>query len=410
MKVGDIVEITSASAHYHLLGPGWKGKVIGFDLSTQLITIKDNLAGHILDHPAAWKVYATPSQQTQQSLQAAGVAAMGPLIMFSGTSTTINNAANIPVPTIDKPKKKRAPRKKKEIAKSPLLVNVIMSPDKREEIQSVISQIDYTDLIFETWGFNTVFEKGTAISLLFYGIAGTGKTLTALAIANEMNKNLKIIGTADIESSEPGGAERNMKDIFRYAKEDKNTVLLFDECDSLLTDRNEVGVILGAQINTLLQEIENYTGVIIFTTNRLGKLDPALERRITAKIEFSFPSKEQRLAIWERLIPSKAPIDKSVDFNHLAEYPIAGGNIKNVVLNAARNAAYLKSSTIKMEHFVKAIEKEAKSIQAFAQAYEEQTHVGPLGKLTQGRGGLTISKRMTKMASKTSSFMGGNNK
>jgi ATP-dependent 26S proteasome regulatory subunit len=190
-----------------------------------------------------------------------------------------------------------------------------------------------------------------------------------------------------------------IKTIFESAKKlisgekKKKQVILFDECDSLLMDRNEVGAILGAQVNALLSEIEHYDGIIIFTTNRLGKLDPALERRITAKIEFPFPDRDQREKIWRRMIPKQAPIDKSVDFEKLAEYPIPGGNIKNSVLNAARFAAYSESPTIKMKHFTDAIEREAQSIQAFVAEYESQTHTSLKGALDRSSSGISVSKR-----------------
>lgn len=248
--------------------------------------------------------------------------------------------------------------------------SVVLSNEKREEIKAAISQVDNTNIIFDEWGFGSVFEKGTAITLLFYGSPGTGKTLASQAIAEELGAELKVYGMAEIGSSEPGGSERFIKKIFEeakafFTKEKRHRVVLFDECDALLYDRNKVGVILGAQINTLLTEIERHDGIIIFTTNRIGTLDPALERRIAAKIEFPFPDKTAREAIWKRMIPKQAPLAKDVQFGKLAEYKLAGGNIKNAVLNAARMAAYKKQKTITMNNFIVAIEKEEKAQSAF---------------------------------------------
>ncbi len=253
------------------------------------------------------------------------------------------------------------------------LDSVILSAEKKEEIKAAIAQVEHTTLIFDTWGFGAVFEKGTAVSLLFHGNPGTGKTMMTQAIADELGAELKLYGMAEIGSSEPGGAERTIQKIFEEARElftstRKQRIILFDECDSLLSDRNGVGVILSAQINALLSEIERHDGVVIFTTNRLGKLDPALERRISAKVDFPFPDAEQREAIWRRLIPEKAPIADDVVYVELATHALAGGNIKNAVLNAARMAAYQGSTALHMSHFVAAIEKEARSVQAFASA------------------------------------------
>jgi SpoVK/Ycf46/Vps4 family AAA+-type ATPase len=274
---------------------------------------------------------------------------------------------------------------------------VIISENKKQEILSAISQAKHHDKIFEEWGFKDVFEKGTAITLLFWGIPGTGKTLTAQAIADHLGSKLKTYSTAEIETSEPGGAERNIKEIFarNKPKGKKKSVILFDECDSLLMDRNEVGAILGAQVNTLLTEIEKFDGILIFTTNRLGKLDPALERRISAKIEFEFPNEEQRLAIWKRMIPGKAPIHDDVDWISLSKFRLAGGHIKNAVLNAARSAAYAELEHIKMEHFVSASEKELKAIEAFLDEYNKNVHQHNYGKRSDfGQGdGLSVSKK-----------------
>lgn len=279
------------------------------------------------------------------------------------------------------PRPRRVRRPKVEVAPPVIvkekltLASVVMSDEKREEIKVAMSQVDNQKQIFDTWGFSEVFEKGTAITLLFYGIPGGGKTMTAQAIASDLNADLKIYGNAEIQSSEPGGAERVIKKMFETARSffldnKKQQVILLDECDALLYDRNKVGVILGAQINTLLTEIEKHDGVVIFTTNRIGVLDPALERRIAAKIEFPFPDPIQRKAIWERMIPKKAPLADDVDFISLSGYELAGGNIKNAVLNAARTAAYKKEDKISMERFVTAAKRELSSQEAFRKKYE----------------------------------------
>lgn len=273
--------------------------------------------------------------------------------------------------------------------------SVILDDGRKGQIMSAISQLEYTKKIFDEWGFGDIFEKGTAVTLLFWGIPGTGKTLMAQAVADYLNYKLKIYQTADIETAEPGGAERNLREIFRKTKGAKE-VILFDECDSLLMDRNDIGPILGAQVNALLTEIEKFDGVIVFTTNRLGKLDPALERRISTKIEFPFPPLEARKAIWLRMIPKKAPMDKNVDFDKLAEYPLTGGNIKNAVLNAVRTAVYQKKDAISMDHFVEAIEKEMEALQQFVGEIDKQTHQHMISPEDYHRGTGTL--RITKKA------------
>jgi AAA+ superfamily predicted ATPase len=283
------------------------------------------------------------------------------------------------------------------------LSSVIIGEEKIEQIKSAISQLQNHELIFTTWGFSEVFEKGTAVSLLFYGIPGTGKTLMAQAIADHLGQELKVIGTADIETSEPGGAERAIRKVFQDALQPnpatgRRYIICFDECDSLLMDRNAVGSILAGQVNALLSEIEKFTGVVVFTTNRLGKLDPALERRITAKIEFTFPNEAQRALIWRRMIPQRCPIAHDVVIEELAKAPIAGGNIKNAVLNAARMAAYRHATEIAREHFLQAVNDEMKALSEFLNENME-THSEFTRKsvsepdMTRDIGGVTISRK-----------------
>lgn len=266
--------------------------------------------------------------------------------------------------------------------------SVILPQSIKEQIDAAISQAKNYKKIFEDWGFDEIFEKGTAVSMIFYGEPGTGKTLMAEAIATKLKQELLVVSSAEIETQVPGGAERNIKRYFKIASgkmgaptgeidkrsgepilgPPKKHVMLLDECDSLITHRGNVGMVLAGQINTILTELEHFEGVVIFTTNRLGTLDEALERRLTAKIEFPKPDFEHRKKIWERMIPKKAPVSKDVTVDMLAEPEFNGGNIKNVMLNAARLAAYQELSELTSEVFAEAIKQEALAIESFKKA------------------------------------------
>jgi SpoVK/Ycf46/Vps4 family AAA+-type ATPase len=236
--------------------------------------------------------------------------------------------------------------------------------------------VDNHDLIFKQWGFEEVFEKGTAISLLFFGPPGTGKTLMAQAIADKFGYKLQMISTAEIETPEPGGAERNLKKYFTEANTaNSKTVLLFDECDSLITDRKRVGMIIAAQINALLSELERFTGIAIFTTNRLETLDPAFDRRLSLKLEFPMPDAAHRILIWKRMFPSKAPLASNIRWEKLARVEIAGGHIKNVVLKAARMAAAQKATEITDDILWDCLEQEVESLDAYKEALDSNKQV-----------------------------------
>lgn len=252
--------------------------------------------------------------------------------------------------------------------------SVIIEDEKKQQILEALEQINQAELIFDTWGFGETIEKGRGVSLLFHGPPGTGKTLMAQAIAHRMNTTLNILGTADIQSSSPGEAERNIRKHFKDAKQKKN-VLLFDECDSMIYSRNGVGPIMASIVNELLSQLERFDGVTIFTTNRLGTLDEAFNRRLALKLSFPMPTPDMRAQIWKRMIPAKAPIAKNIDWDRLAKVELSGGYIKNAVLRAARMAAIQKvaddKKKIRMEHFVKALQHEALSMVEFERQREE---------------------------------------
>jgi len=254
----------------------------------------------------------------------------------------------------DKPKPKNVKIDFKALDK------LVIEPAAKEEIVSVLKQHDHAKKIFEDWGLGEVIEYGKGMTFLFYGPPGTGKTWGATLIAKALGVETITIGAAEIQTSEPGGANRNIQNAFTAARESGN-VLFIDECDSLITTRDSVGMVLGGEINTLLTEIEKFEGVCILATNRIDTLDQALERRISLIIEFPEPTFEMRQEIWRKLIPSKMPLEKEVEFEKLAEHKLTGGQIKNCVLQAALLALASDSKKVALTHFEAAIQRVQKS-------------------------------------------------
>lgn len=256
--------------------------------------------------------------------------------------------------------------KKKERAKKPIeldtakLDSLIIKPDYKYEIIALLQQHKHAKKIFEEWGLGETIEYGRGMSFLFWGPPGTGKTWGANCIARALGKELLIISAAEIQSSEPGGANRAIQEAFRNATE-QNKVLFLDECDSLIANRNNLGMILSSEINTLLTEIERFEGVCILATNRVQDMDAALERRIQLIIEFAMPTEDERVEIWKKLIPKKMPLNDDVKIEELAKHVFSGGIIKNIVLGGARLAVAAESKDVKMEHFSRAVDRAKKS-------------------------------------------------
>lgn len=251
----------------------------------------------------------------------------------------------------DSMKKKRVSKLKLDEEK---LTPLVIDPDTKKEIVAVLKQHEHAAKIFEEWGLDEVIEYGKGMTFMFYGSPGTGKTWAANCMAKAMGTELLVIGAAEIQSQEPGGANRNIQAAFAEAKK-KHKVLFIDECDSLITTRADVGMILSSEINTLLTEIEKFEGILILATNRIDTMDEALERRISLIVEFPEPDFDMRKKIWTTLLPKKMPIDSKLKMSKLAEFKLTGGQIKNCILQAARLAVAQESDIVALSHFESAI-------------------------------------------------------
>jgi SpoVK/Ycf46/Vps4 family AAA+-type ATPase len=223
--------------------------------------------------------------------------------------------------------------------------DVILSPVTRRALEIALAQVTQHDLIFEGWGLGERHSTGLGLAFNFAGPPGTGKTICAEAIAQSLGRQLLVVRYAELESMWMGETSKNVSAIFRTAREEQ-AVLFFDEADAIAT-RRSTSVDSGAQresnsvVNVLLQELERYTGVVIFATNLAANFDPAFERRIRTHVLFELPGETERVRIWKvQLHPYRTPLATDVDFNALAHhYEVSGGDIQNAVLKAALAAA-----------------------------------------------------------------------
>ncbi|MBO4350113.1 MAG: ATP-binding protein [Proteobacteria bacterium] len=223
------------------------------------------------------------------------------------------------------------------------LDDLVLPKKVKEQIRSLIASVRNRRTIFEEWGFGEKITKGRGICALFRGDSGTGKTLSAEIIANELGMTLYRVRIPAIISKYVGETEKNLEKCFREAGA-SGALLLFDEADSIFSKRTEVkdsnDRYSNMEVNLLLQEVERFEGIVILTTNLDAAIDDAFERRLNHKIDFPFPEARYRARIWKRLLPASAPITKDIDFEILGrDLELAGGNIKNSVVRAAYRAA-----------------------------------------------------------------------
>ena len=240
------------------------------------------------------------------------------------------------------------------------LDDVVLASTTRQAIDDAVLEIRNKSLLFRRWGLEKVVRKKKGLSLLFAGAPGTGKTMTAEAIAQEIGKPLMIVNYAQLENMWVGETEKNIESVFKAAEE-KEAVLFFDEADAVFHRRGASSAPwTNRDVNVLLHHLEDHEGMVILATNMARVLDRALDRRIDIAVEFPLPEADLRRQIYERAVPKQAPVYKDVDFSALARrYPLSGGSILNVVRQAMRNALRRgKRHKITMEDFVKAAESE----------------------------------------------------
>jgi SpoVK/Ycf46/Vps4 family AAA+-type ATPase len=176
------------------------------------------------------------------------------------------------------------------------------------------------------------------ITVLLYGQPGTGKTESALQMCKSTGRELMKLDISQTKSMWFGQSEKIIKQVFtdykEFAKESKRTpVLLFNEADAILSKRKDTNSSSTAQTenaiqNVLLEELENFEGILIATTNLHKNFDKAFERRFLFKIAFGKPGLDARKKIWRLKMPGLP----ATDYSALAkQFNFTGGQIDNIV-------------------------------------------------------------------------------
>lgn len=129
-------------------------------------------------------------------------------------------------------------------------------------------------------------DSTQGVRILAYGMAGSGKSEFAKALAKELDKPIILKKASDLLSMWVGGSEKNIAKAFREA-EQRGAILVLDEVDSFLQDRSGASVSWEvSQVNEMLTQMESFAGIFIATTNFMDNLDRASIRRFDMKVEF----------------------------------------------------------------------------------------------------------------------------
>ena len=239
--------------------------------------------------------------------------------------------------------------------------NDLVLPEREQELlRRIALHVRQRVKVYESWGFAARGSRGLGISALFAGASGTGKTMAAEVLANELRLDLFRIDLS------PGGQQVHRRDGKKspagcsMRPRRAAAILLFDEADALFGKRSEVkdshDRYANMEISYLLQRMEAYRGLAILTSNRKNALDQAFLRRIRFVIDFPFPEVAQRAEIWRRVFPLHTPTE-GLQIDRLARLRVSGGNIQNIAIGAAFLAADAQQP-VRMQHLLSATRSE----------------------------------------------------
>jgi SpoVK/Ycf46/Vps4 family AAA+-type ATPase len=247
------------------------------------------------------------------------------------------------------------------------LDDVVLHPKTRETLENIIQQVDKE--VFrklKEWGIRD--KKGIDARIIFYGSAGTGKTMTAMSLAKTLKRPILSFDCSKILSMYVGESEKNVRKIFDEFKElskkaKVDPILLLNEADQFLSSRTEgagssADKMHNQMQNIFLEQIEKFEGILIATTNLLGNIDKAFSRRFNYKLEFKKPGKRQRLRLWQFMLPENADYEEGFDIAELSKYELTGGQINLIIKNTAYKVAVREESVFANQDFLEEIEKE----------------------------------------------------
>lgn len=242
--------------------------------------------------------------------------------------------------------------------------DVLLKEDTFSEIQNALALYQYHELIFDSWGLSTVIRPSKNLTVNLYGASGTGKTMTANAIAYQLHLPMLMVNYAEIESKYVGETAKNLETLFTFTKSE-NVVLVFDEADALLSKRvtdmrSAADVSVNQTRSVLLRLLDEYEGIILFTTNFIQNFDLAFHRRIMYHIRFDLPDHQLREKLWNHYLVPKFPLleERQELIGKLADREgFSGADIANAVLKTAIKIARAERAAASCENFMEQLDK-----------------------------------------------------
>ena len=218
--------------------------------------------------------------------------------------------------------------------------DLVLAPETLDEVVHLRTWMESSRAILDRWNLERAVRPG--YRCLFYGPPGTGKTLTASLIGASAGVDVYRIDLSMVVSKYIGETEKNLAGVFDQAQR-RDWILFFDEADALFGKRTQASSSNDRHANQevayLLQRVEDFPGMVILATNLKSNIDEAFARRFQSILYFPMPGPEERLRLWQGLLPDPSRLEEDVDLEILAEeHELAGGALINVVRYAAVRA------------------------------------------------------------------------
>lgn len=251
-----------------------------------------------------------------------------------------------------------------------------LAASEKDILMQICSHVAYRDTVLEQWGMRKYYAYGDCVSALFKGAPGTGKTMAAHVVANELHMALYQVDLSSVLDKYIGETEKRLEEIFLMA-EKGNVILFLDEADALLGKRSEISSSHDKYGNNamayLLQRIESFHGIILMATNLSGNIDHAFIRRIRYIVNFTMPDREIRRQIWQSLFHDGLPHEE-IDFEFLSsdDFAFSGASIKNIMMHAMIKAG-AEGVPLNMKHLISGIKGEYQKMEitAFADKWKQ---------------------------------------
>jgi hypothetical protein len=222
--------------------------------------------------------------------------------------------------------------------------SLVLAPEKKDLVKGLVCN-------YQTGFGDIISGKGGGCIFLLHGAPGTGKTLTAEAIAELLHRPLYSVSVGEL-GTDTTSLEKSLREILEVASA-WNAVVLLDEADIFLEKRTENDIARNAMVGIFLRLLEYHQGVMFLTTNRVKSFDSAFHSRISVALRYPALAVEDRAKVWANLL--KAAGVEGLSPELLAGYELNGRQIKTTI-RLAQALAHNHSVPVAAEHISQTVE------------------------------------------------------